>query len=654
MVYGAGVPLIPHVRRSGLGALFRKRNSCRSFSRFESSRRPRLIPQPIRSLSFGLPARFPGRSGQSKTSDLISPLLYSLRAVCSYRFPRALPETRTGEFKQWLLWSGICFGLAFITKPSFVLHTALLCAYSATIVVGCHFPWRDDVPLARRVTSTIVPLTVFLLPVICLAIPYYAFDWRRVADYVWSNTRGDNAKFWRLPTGYLGSIWFYMAGNAAKEMMKSHLIIAPCLVTLGFTVAVARKEFNRCWYAVFVLSAAALSLVTFGIARMGNPFFGLTSQLLVSFLAIYFIGSMWDVPGKWLRICLRVTVVLTVLLSLAVALPNPATDRPQRPPVNARQHSINRQVVQAVHSYVREDDLRGAEALNILVAFAGDVNDASMTWIARKEGLPYQFYSVSFSDSISAYAEASKRAAFLIAADADVAGVARWLPSNKIAAQILDWVRTQPAWSLVQAIEASDGLSYFIFVSSENIRPFQNLVRLGSEARGFLAIEGPYPEGIGVVRWGVAPESTTVSRASSDEKWTLELTGRSIPGQTVTILLNGSEQQRHTFKTDGFEDIVVPLAMKKGENELMLRYSTHLPPGADNVKRAVLFRKISLLPNQPGPDHQTADTSRNSERLAVPIPEISLPHTILHPRTDSSRPPLRARATDQGRMQLVP
>ena len=385
------------------------------------------------------------------------------------------PALHARETKGRLLVSGLCFAMAFIAKPSFVLHTLLLYAYSAAIVVGCHFPWRDSRrPLGLRLAHTVKPLLMLLVPVVCVAVPFYAMDWQHVANYIWSNTRGDKAHLWRLPTGFLGTIWFYLAGPPAREMMKSHLVIAPCLVMLGFVVAVAREEYHQCWYALLVLGAAALSLVTFGIAQIGNPFFGLTSQLLVSFLAFYFIGSVWNVPEKWLRVPLRVIAVIAVLAGIARMLPNPATDKPARTPVNAVDFSINQDVVQTVHGYARDNDLRGTDGLKVLVTFAGDVNDVVMTWVARKARLRYHFSGHFFHDSIDSYINASKTAAFLVVADQDVAGLAPGIPSNKIADQILNWVRAQPDWSLVRAIEAHDGLHYFIFVNSENVRPFRS------------------------------------------------------------------------------------------------------------------------------------------------------------------------------------
>ena len=126
-------------------------------------------------------------------------------------------------------------------------HQALFCApYApfmrlfAAIVVGCHFPWRDSRPLGRRLAPRI-ETTPHASWCPSFAWPSLTMRWTGsdVANYIWSNTRGDEATFWRLPTGYLGSIWFYLAGPPAQEMMKSHLIIAPCLVTLGFAIAVA-------------------------------------------------------------------------------------------------------------------------------------------------------------------------------------------------------------------------------------------------------------------------------------------------------------------------------------------------------------------------------------------------------------------------------
>jgi hypothetical protein len=514
-----------------------------------------------------------------------------------FAIPRLrLASVQTRETKRWLLASGLCFAMAFVTKPSFVLHTLLLYTYSLGIVVTCNFRWRDKSPLGHRLAQSLKPLPMLLVPVVCVALPYYALAWQEIGDYIWRHSRGESAHLWRLPTGYLGTIAYYFIGPPAQEMMKAHLIIVACLIMLGFASAVAREEYYKCWYGLLVLGASALSLLTFGISRIGNPFFGLTSQVLESLLAIHFVGSNWNVPEKWLRLPLRVIAVIAILAGIIGMLPNPAADRPQQTPVNAVERSVNREVVETVHAYAQRNDLRGTEGLRVLVTFAGDINDVAMKWIALKRGLRYQFSGNFFSESIEPYINASESAAFLVSADRDATGVAPWIPSNKIADQILKWIRAQADWSLLQTIEAYDGLNYFVFVNPKNVRAFRNSVSLGPETHGFLAIEGPYPDGLGVVRWGIAPESTTLFNLPGGEKRVLVLSARSIPGQTLTILLNDSEQLRHTFKTGEFEEITVPLFLAKGENRLTLRYTMHLPVTADKIKRAVLFREISLLP----------------------------------------------------------
>jgi hypothetical protein len=515
----------------------------------------------------------------------------------------AIPRQRSGsmqtrETERWLLASGLCFAMAFVTKPSFVLHTLLLYFYSLAIVVAYNFRWRDKSPMRRRLARSLEPLPKLLVPVLCVALPYYVLAWQDVAEYIWRHSRGDSAHLWQLPTGYLGTISYYFMGPPAQEMMKNHLIIVAGLTMLGFATAVAREEYYKCRYGLLVLGASALSLLTFGISRIGNPFFGLTSQVLESLLAIYFVGGIWKVPEKWLRWPLRVIGVIAILAGVVGMLPNPAADRPPQTPVNAAERSINRDVVETVHAYAQRNDLRGTEGLRVLVTFAGDVNDVAMKWITLKKGLRYQFSGNFFSESLDSYIKASESAAFLVAADRDATGVAPWIPSNKIADQILKWIRAQSDWSLLQTIGAYDGLSYFVFVNPKNVRAFRNSVSLGPETHGFLAIEGPYPDGLGVVRWGIAPESTTVFNSNSEEKLVLVLSARSIPGQTLTILLNESEQLQHTFKTGDFEDITVPLVLTKGENRLTLRYAIHVPVTADKIKRTVLFREISLQPPQ--------------------------------------------------------
>ncbi len=228
-----------------------------------------------------------------------------------------------------------------------------------------------------------------------------------------------------------------------------------------------------------------------------------------------------------------------------------------------------------------------------------------------------------------------------MAADQDVAGVAQWLPSNRIADKILDWLQTHSAWSPLRVIEANDELNYYIFVNAENIRPLRNLVRLGANTKGFLTTEGPYAEGLGVVRWGTAPESTTVYLLKDEGKRILELSARSIPGQTMTVLLNGIEQLQYVFKTDGFEEIAVPIWMTEGENQLTLQYSTHLPVSEDNSKRAVLFRKIALLsPEQRGSNPQVGYTKppKDPESFVPPTRESSPADTAVKKGQPNSEP----------------
>ena len=106
------------------------------------------------------------------------------------------PASHTRETRGRLLLSGFCFAMAFITKPSFVLHTLLLYAYSVALVVVAIFPcamaaarWIEG---SSRLSN---PSSCSWCPLCCVAVPYYALDWQHIADYIWSNTRGDKAIF---------------------------------------------------------------------------------------------------------------------------------------------------------------------------------------------------------------------------------------------------------------------------------------------------------------------------------------------------------------------------------------------------------------------------------------------------------------------------
>lgn len=115
---------------------------------------------------------------------------------------------------------------------------------------------------------------------------------------------------------------------------------------------------------------------------------------------------------------------------------------------------------------------------------------------------------------------------------------------------------------------------------------------------GLGPLEGPYPPALPVaVRWGIG-ESTRLQFQSPDDRarsLVLECRRNNQVDQTLRVEVNGERAMETRFDiAGGFERLVVPLRVKPGANEVVLRYGGYETVG--QRKLAVLFRKIQIVP----------------------------------------------------------
>jgi hypothetical protein len=113
--------------------------------------------------------------------------------------------------------------------------------------------------------------------------------------------------------------------------------------------------------------------------------------------------------------------------------------------------------------------------------------------------------------------------------------------------------------------------------------------------RGLSAEETPRAEPGARVRWGLAPE-TVLSVNSGGEPLLVMLECRPhlLPGQSVTLWVDGASVRTRPFESRHAETIVQRLDLPEGDHELRLSYAN--AQNVDGRELAVLFRKIQVVP----------------------------------------------------------
>jgi hypothetical protein len=120
-----------------------------------------------------------------------------------------------------------------------------------------------------------------------------------------------------------------------------------------------------------------------------------------------------------------------------------------------------------------------------------------------------------------------------------------------------------------------------------------------SAVDGWGSCEGPVPEAfLPPFHWGYAPATHLAVDATASRSATLVADFLTYcENQTVSVELNGTPLQQHAFaRTNQRERLTVPLTLRPGRNELVLRYSQSLVTDYDPRKLAALFLGLRLEP----------------------------------------------------------
>ena len=495
--------------------------------------------------------------------------------------------------RRTIVGAGVLLAAALLAKTS-TFPVTLAIAFGVTgtsALLRRHKAIAGAEPVAR----SIVPMAMVLGLGVLLALPHYAVAYRNIYDYISSNVFGDRAHIWELQLSLKDHLLYHLTGIGGWAMMGTWFWLT--FVTLAaFLFVVYRKRDHlaaakaACYAVAFVLAVTAVTIPAHKSPHIGSVVPAIWATAWVA-MSIYLARSDFATSaGRCLAIGL---LIATVAVGLATF----------------RWHSMIRFGPANADRFVeiRDRHHRVEQVLDLLVArgiTVGQVYVGGTTLYLNAETLRYYalkrrldglaFVDDVFSADLPAAMARIEGSDAVILFTPDNNEVLRTLPSGdaKFAEEIARRVEGDSRLRrvLTQGARVGDGETR-IYVKTPAFG-------MGADARGFGAIEGPYPQwNLPRVRWGLGP-SSTFSVPGSPNSSRLLLEGQTPhKGQVLTVRVDGKEVARHEFTgTDAPEQLIAELPDAGGRDRLVeLAYSKWNPgTAADSRKMAILFRRIQI------------------------------------------------------------
>jgi hypothetical protein len=348
---------------------------------------------------------------------------------------------------------GLLAGLAYLAKPSFFPHTAIMLFSSILIAEICrglrapaHFEGRR---IVRRFAAVLAG--AFLV-----AGCYFVLTWRTELDYFLANTGGGkDAAIWKVKGGFWASLMGRLQGYSI-DLTLGHfkrLLTGWLLFGLGFSVF--QRNYRATLFILGGVLLSSISLLLISAGQMVDPHFSYTWTTLVVLTTLFAVSEMAKFQAGIFAV-----IVFCLMSIFTFYKASPTRNIWLVINDTARGKSMNASIVERIAASAHTD--YGARTTIVYSTFMGKVNAASQNWLALSHNQNIEFRDLHRSGDLAQHMTAIQDADFVEIADSGAQWLDRWLPSASLQSSLLEKVRGLAGFEELAPVVGMEG-TVFLF-----------------------------------------------------------------------------------------------------------------------------------------------------------------------------------------------
>ncbi|MGA8657129.1 MAG: hypothetical protein WB586_13365 [Chthoniobacterales bacterium] len=289
-----------------------------------------------------------------------------------------------------------------------------------------------------------------------VAGPYFILSWRRILEYVLTNTgTGKDAAIWRVPGGFGAALSSRLWGYPTYLMLGPFAGVFAIWLVLGFCFVSARRNRPAMFFILSGAALAAISVLVISAGAMVDPHFSFSWEILFVLTTLFAVAAITKTErASFLGIAFCAMALFTFY---------------KAPPTlniwtvfedTARGRSLNEAIVRQIATHAA-GNFRGRSPV-IYSTFMGKVNAASQSWLASKGNLNLIFRDLHRSGDIEEHMAAIQAANFVEIADPASQWLDRWLPSAPLQSALLEKLRALQGFRELSPVPGKEG-TVFLF-----------------------------------------------------------------------------------------------------------------------------------------------------------------------------------------------
>jgi hypothetical protein len=364
---------------------------------------------------------------------------------------------------------GALFGVAFLIKPTMSVFTGLSMA-SALTLEGLHDYFLEG----KHRRDILTDAAVLLLSAAAVAAPYYWYNGRHIAEYIYLNHLGKNAEIWAYQGSWSQSLLFYLTGDGHRALLGRPGFLLVGIILVACFEAWHARRWPQIVRGLMLAAMIMLALAVPTFTRNKVPSFAATYCVLVAVAAILalksFSSSAWLFQSFLGKSAVGIAMAVIALLALFKAPPQLPTWGTRGDQELGSTEATCRDILASVRRY------SATPAPRIFVTNEGQfANAGTLQWLARTEGLNFRFFNPPLWRDLTPYRQAMQEADFVLAFQAGQARNSQ-LPSEQLASKSLALARSLDSLSEIRAFPSCYGTTYYLFARksvnwASNVKP---------------------------------------------------------------------------------------------------------------------------------------------------------------------------------------
>ncbi len=364
-------------------------------------------------------------------------------------------QSRVTSSKKSSLLIGLLIGLSLLAKPS-IFPITLAAALSSLFVAYLFDINQPD--FRHRKRSALVSNIRCLGVALAISLPYYIAAHKQVYAYIYEVVFSSNASMWdpNAELTLVDHLSYYLTSASGQIAMGKWVYAWFLLVIACTTALLSKKDWRRITHSMPLWCGFLILYLLVTVPKLKMNFFGASLYFYILCTFAILISEIYKAL-KTTRYGFNLSYAFIIVIALfgLGQFQWPWYHISKQTAVSSSEVQYRRSAIESLYSDIlqnqKESRTRNEQPISVFFTTSNKFfNSFTLKYYFAKGNVLNKTSDLYLSDSLPQFIQSINSSDYIVAFNASNTDTFAWLPSSKIQAQVLEFLRSDPGLKLIR------------------------------------------------------------------------------------------------------------------------------------------------------------------------------------------------------------